>query len=175
MDRPKIVVPKVPFEIIKEGLQEKFPSSWFRSFSQSSLIVGKESVDIHGRANIWIRNYGQVLLGMERQPSSLPYDRSQSDDYEMWRREHIGHLRQVDETIRGLGYDPKISSSFLESDDGLTNLALAFQMYQPVVGKSSVVFDYDNGASDTPIKEHELVDRIVVGFIPWTFDLRQRG
>jgi len=94
MAKSKIEVPEAPFEIIRKGLEERFPADWFKEVSNRPLIVGPKSVDTNGRVNLWIRNYGQVLLNMEESPFSYLVPGSEvSDENKMWRREYIGRLK----------------------------------------------------------------------------------
>ncbi len=162
-DEKSIGGTETPYDTLLKLVKGKFPG-WINNGTSNNYPV---TCPHDCEVNLWIRNNGFIVLKQGK--GERPWDREKQD---RWRNAKIKQLRQVRDLLATHGYNPRVQSVHVEGREDLgMNIVLENVLYDIPIGQSKLVHTIDE--KDKVIQTHDLVDRIWIGFIPYSWDGRQ--
>ena len=154
-----------PYDTIKEKINVDFPD-WVNESNSSNMSIYLPKVT---KANLWIRNNGNIILNISEQPGGG------GAKYDAWARRALERLKKIEVSLAGKGYihlgDPLDVEATCEIG---VNIYREHVTWDVQLGTSQLIHIIDG--KRTVVKEHDLIDRVNVGFFPfsWNHQIFQR-
>ncbi|MBI4450603.1 hypothetical protein HY642_01390 [Candidatus Woesearchaeota archaeon] len=150
---------KTPFQSILEKLVAEHPTLIRLQASRNEPVSHEKDAEF----NVWVRYTGNILLARPK------LARGQEPD----RKVLLDNFRTVRGYLAEMGHEPKLDSQLLaKGDNGAANIDAEVLMYEIPVGTCEVRLL--SGKRKTLLRSQAMIDRIYVGYVPWTWDCREK-